>query len=222
MDKLVRQIEVPLARSAIKKAGLYLVPRERLGELAEVAMDAYVDYPLHNWFCGGKYDPKTSRLLMDVTMKTMTEDAVIYADSEELKGFAVWLPLGFTGSKTLPFILKGGIGPFLHAGPAFIGKLLSYESFAMKLKEKYTDHVDWYLFNLSISRKAQGKGIATKLMRPMLDFCDKENMVCYLETNKAANVPFYQHYDFELAEQQYLPKSDVMHYAMTRKPQSPE
>ena len=40
MDELVRKIEVPLARNAIQKAGLYLVPKERLGELAEVAMDA--------------------------------------------------------------------------------------------------------------------------------------------------------------------------------------
>ena len=46
---------------------------------------------------------------MDISLKTMTEDAVIYADSEELNGFAVWLPLGFTGSKTLPFLMSGGV-----------------------------------------------------------------------------------------------------------------
>ena len=39
MDKLVRKIEVPLAKNAVKKAGLYLVPKERLGELADVAME---------------------------------------------------------------------------------------------------------------------------------------------------------------------------------------
>ena len=109
MDKLVRKIEVPLAKNIIKKAGLYLVPKERLGELADVAMDAYQDYPLHNWFSGGTYDPKASRIIMDISLKTMTEDAVIYADSEELNGFAVWLPLGFTGSKTLPFLMNGGV-----------------------------------------------------------------------------------------------------------------
>ena len=219
MDELVRKIEVPLARNVIQKAGLYLVPKERLGELAEVAMDAYLDYPLHNWFCGGKYDEETSRLLMEVSLKTMTEDAVIYADSEELNGFAAWLPLGFTGNKTLPFMMNGGVKLILHAGPSIIGKLLTYENLAMKLKETYTNHVDWYLYNLSVSRKAQGKGIASKLMRPMLQFCDMENMVCYLETNKESNVSLYQHYGFQLAEQKLIPKSNVMHYAMTRSPQ---
>ena len=218
MDKLVRKIEIPLARKMIEKAGLYIVQKKDLNRLAAVAADAYRDYPLHNWLTKGKYDAKASALIMQISLKTMTEDAVIYADSEEMNGFAIWLPLGFTGSKTIPFLMNGGVGLVLHSGPGIIGRLLTYETFAMKLKETYTDHVDWYLYNLSVSRKAQGKGIASRLLRPMLEFCDNENMVCYLETNKESNVTLYQHYGFQLAEQKLVPKSNVMHYAMTRKP----
>ena len=97
MDKLVRKIEVPLARNVIKKAGLYIVQEKDLDHLAEVAADAYKDYPLHNYFTKGKYDKKASKLLMQISLKTMTEDAIIYADSEEMNGFAAWLPFGFTG-----------------------------------------------------------------------------------------------------------------------------
>ena len=218
MDKLVRKIEVPLAKNIVQKAGLYLVPKERLGELAEVAADAYQDYPLHNWFMGGKYDEIASKLLMQISLKTMTEDAVIYADSEEINGFAAWLPFGFTGNKTIPFLLSGGLKLILHSGLDIINRLSAYENYAMGLKKEYTDNYDWYLFNLSIKKDAQGKGIASKLMRPMLEFCDNENMVCYLETNKESNVTLYQHYGFQLAEQKLVPKSNVMHYAMTRKP----
>ena len=85
MDKLVRKIEIPLAKKAIEKAGLYIVEEKDLDRLAEVAADAYRDYPLHNWFTRGKYDPKASKLIMQISLKTMTEDAVIYADSEEMK-----------------------------------------------------------------------------------------------------------------------------------------
>ena len=219
MDKLVRKIEVPLAKKAIENAGLYIVQKEDLDRLADVAADAYFDYPLHNWLTKGKYDEKASQLIMQISLKTMTEDAVLYADSEEINGFAVWLPFGFTGSKTLPFLLNGGMSLILHSGPGIIGRLVTYETFAMKLKEKYTKHVDWYLYNLSVSRKAQGKGIASKLLQPMLEFCDRENMVCYLETNKETNVSLYQHYGFQLAEQSLVPRSDVMHYAMTRNPE---
>ena len=41
MDKLVRKIEIPLAKKAIEKAGLYIVPKKDLDRLAEVAADAY-------------------------------------------------------------------------------------------------------------------------------------------------------------------------------------
>ena len=222
MDKLVRKIEIPMARKAIEKAGLYLVQKKDLERLAEVSADAYQDYPLHNWFTKGKYDAKAASLLMEISLKSMTEDAVIYADSEEMNGFAAWLPFGFTGNKTLPFLANGGLRLFLHSGFGLVGRLLTYENYAMNLKKTFTDHYDWYLFNLSVRKDAQGKGLASKLMRPMLQFCDDERMVSYLETNKEANVGLYRHYGFELMKEEQIPKSTVMHYAMVRKPISEE
>ena len=115
MDKLVRKIEIPIARKRIEKAGLYIVKDSDLERLADVATDAYVDYPLHNWLTKGKYDRTASKLIMQITLKTMTKDAVIYADSEEMNGFAVWIPFGFTGSKTLPFLFSGGLKLILHS-----------------------------------------------------------------------------------------------------------
>ena len=222
MDKLVRKIEIPLARRAIEKAGLYIVQEKDLDRLAEVAADAYRDYPLHNWFTGGKYDARASELIMQISLKTMTEDAVIYADSEEINGFAVWLPFGFSGSKTMPFLMNGGLKLIFHSGFGIIGRLLTYETYAMNLKKQFTDNYDWYLYNLSIKKDAQGKGIASKLMRPMLGFCDDERMVAYLETNKEANVGLYRHYGFDLMKEELIPKTSVMHYAMVRKPSQVE
>ena len=218
MDKLVRKIEVPLAKKKIKEAGLYIVEKKDINRLAEVAADAYKDYPLHNWFTKGKYDEKASKLLMQITLKTMTEDAVIFADSEDINGFAAWLPFGFTGNKALPFIMNGGLRLILHSGPGLIGRLSKYEAYAMNLKKDFTENYDWYLFNLSIKKEAQGKGIASKLMRPMLQFCDDERMVAYLETNKETNVGLYRHYGFDLMREEQIPQSNVMHYAMVRKP----
>ena len=218
MDRLVRKIEIPLAKNAIEEAGLYIVQKKDLDRLAEVAADAYRDYPLHNWFTKGKYDAAASKLIMRISLATMTEDAVIYADSEEINGFAVWLPFGFTGSKTLPFLMNGGLSLIFHSGLGIIGRLLTYETYAMNLKKEFTDNYDWYLYNLSVKRDAQGKGIAGKLMRPMLRFCDDERMVAYLETNKEKNVGLYQHYGFDLMKEELIPKSPVIHYAMVRHP----
>ena len=96
---------------------------------------------------------------------------------------------------------------------------MTYETYAINLKKEYTDNYDWYLYNLSIKKDAQGKGIASKLLCPMLEFCDDEKMVAYLETNKESNVSLYKHYGFELKKEELIPKSTVMHYAMVRFPQ---
>ena len=218
MDKLVRKIEIPLAKKIIEKAGLYIVEKNDLDKLSKVASDAYQDYPLHNWFTKGKYDKKASELIMQISLKTMTEDAIIYADSEELNGFAVWLPFGFTGSKTMPFLLNGGLKLIFHSGLGIIDRLLTYETYAMNLKKEFTDNYDWYLYNLSIKKDAQGKGIASKLLRPMLKFLDDEKMVAYLETNKESNVGLYNHFGFDLKKEEVIPKTTVTHYAMVRNP----
>ena len=218
MDKLVRKIELPLAKRVVEKAGLYIVPESRIKELAQIAADAYRDYPLHNWFSGGKYDEYISEKTMEISLKTMKKDAVIYADSEEMNGFAAWLPLGFNGNKVLPFLTNGGLELIFHSGFGIIGRLITYENYAMNLKKEFTGNVDWYLYNLSVKKSAQGKGIAGKLLRPMLEFCDNENIVTYLETNKEINVSLYEHFGFELSKKEMIPKSNVMHYAMVRNP----
>lgn len=75
------------------------------------------------------------------------------------------------------------------------------------------------LYNLSIKKDAQGRGLASKLLRPMLQFCDDEKMVAYLETNKESNVGLYRHYGFNLMNEECIPKTPVTHYAMVRHPQ---
>ena len=52
----------------------------------------------------------------------------------------------------------------------------------------------------------------------MLQFCDDERMVAYLETNKESNVGLYRHYGFDLVKEELIPKSPVMHYAMVKYP----
>ena len=114
--------------------------------------------------------------------------------------------------------MNGGLRLIRHSGLGIIGRLLTYETYAMNLKKAFTDHYDWYLYNLSIKKDAQGRGLASKLMRPMLKFCDDEKMVAYLETNKASNVGLYRHYGFDLLKEEVIPQTPVTHYAMVRLP----
>ncbi|MBQ5646437.1 MAG: hypothetical protein IIV07_05150, partial [Treponema sp.] len=129
--------ELEMARNAVKAAGLYLVSKNEIDKLGDVATDAYENYPLHNWFFGGTYNPKGSKILMETSLKSMIDDGVIYADSPELNGFTVWMPPKYTGNKTIPFLINGGIKLILNSGIKIIARLLHYENHAMPLKKKF-------------------------------------------------------------------------------------
>ena len=206
------------AIEAVKNAGLFIAGSEHLETLADVAADSYRDYPLHLWFMNGKYDYEDSKTVMLVTLKAMLSTGLIYAESEEMNGFTVWMPPHFTGSSTFSFIANGGMKILFHGGISTISKLIKYESFAMGLKKKYTNNEDCYLYNLSVRTAAQGKGIASKLLKPMLEYCAQQNKDVYLETNKAKNVTMYEHFGFKLCEETLIPKSNVNHYAFLKKP----
>ena len=157
-------------------------------------------------------------MIMTITLKSMTEDAIVYADSAEMNGFVVWYPCGFKGTQTVPFVLNGGLNLLFRFGFGIIGRLLTFENYAMKIKKQLSDDSDAYLYNISIKKDAQGKGMASMLMQPMLRFCDSKHRAAYLETNKESNVGLYRHYGFDLMKEEVIPKTPVTHYAMTRKP----
>ena len=51
-------------------------------------------------------------------------------------------------------------------------------------------------FWLAILPEARGKGIGSRLLKPVLDNADAENVGCYLVSSNPRNIPFYQRHGF--------------------------
>lgn len=58
------------------------------------------------------------------------------------------------------------------------------------------DH--WYLAVLGTDPDAQGRGLASAVMSPVLDRCDAEGIAAYLESSKEENLAFYARHGFEV------------------------
>ena len=56
----------------------------------------------------------------------------------------------------------------------------------------------WYLAILGTRPEAQGKGVGSALLQPVLDDCDAQGLPAYLESSKEANIPFYRRHGFEV------------------------
>lgn len=207
-------------KKIIENAGLYIAKKEDLDYLSEIAADAYKFYPLHNWLMSNKYNAKKSKQIMLISLKTMLNDIIIYADSKEMNGFAVWVPYDFKGIKASKFLFNGGLKLLLTTNPKMFVRLSRYESYAMKVKKEVINEPHWYAYNLCVKQDMQGKGISDKLFNPMMDYFDQENITAYLETNNFSNLEVYDRFGFEPKSESLIPGSNIKHYGMVRKPKN--
>lgn len=77
----------------------------------------------------------------------------------------------------------------------------------------------WYLALLGTEPSHQGRGLGSSLLAPILERCDREGQLAYLESSKAANVPFYERHGFEVTSELVVPGGPSL-WAMLRQPRS--
>jgi ribosomal protein S18 acetylase RimI-like enzyme len=56
----------------------------------------------------------------------------------------------------------------------------------------------WHLGPVGVRRDLQGHGVGTALLRTFVERMDARRDLAYLETDKQANVPFYERFGFEV------------------------
>ena len=195
----------------------YKMKKDDVEKFADCAALAYEDYPLFNYSTCGKNGYKLIKGIIYSSVNSIRKQVVSYSNNENADAVAIFAPPHYTGSKTIPFLLYGGLKLTFIAPPATFFRLIRYENHAMKLKKKYTNHECWYLYNVTIKPKDQGKGYCSEILNPMFEYFDKIKQDCYLETHTEENVELYKHYDFELLEVSNIPKTNVKHYSMIRR-----
>lgn len=75
----------------------------------------------------------------------------------------------------------------------------------------------FYLATLGVAPTAQGQGLGSHLMRPVLDCCDTDGIPAYLESSKESNIAFYARHGFRVTGEISLPCGPTM-WAMWREP----
>ena len=91
----------------------------------------------------------------------------------------------------------------LFFGSSLIPALKSVRIFAKfePMQKRYAPEPHFQLRSVAVSPDSQGKGLASKLIKPFLAQADEQSMSVYTETTALSNVGFYEHYGFECKEQ---------------------
>jgi ribosomal protein S18 acetylase RimI-like enzyme len=140
----------------------------------------------------------------------------IYATSPEMEGIAIWLPSGLPDISLWEALRGGGLALLFKGGWEFMRRMKQDEDFIKRLRQRLAPSPHWYLAVLGVDPKFQGKGYASRLLKPMLKRLDAEKLPCYLETSIEEYVLIYQHFGFKAIQEAVLPGSGSQMWAMLR------
>ena len=99
-----------------------------------------------------------------------------------------------------------------------LGGLRRFFAVFSTLEKHHPSEPHWYLEGLGTDPSHQRRGVGAALMRPVLDRCDAHGVPAYLETQQAANVPYYRHHGFEVRDEVDVPKGGPHLWLMWREP----
>jgi ribosomal protein S18 acetylase RimI-like enzyme len=69
-----------------------------------------------------------------------------------------------------------------------------------QMERRHPTEPHWYLAVLGIDPAFQGRGLGPRLVAPVLDRCDAERLLCWLESANPKNHGFYRRLGFEVAD----------------------
>ncbi|TFG28208.1 MAG: N-acetyltransferase [Promethearchaeota archaeon] len=184
----------------------------------KVCTKAYFEDPLFCWFF-----PELSKrskylsVLFNVGFRYCQNYGEVYATSSNIEGVASWLPYNKSKISFAQMIRFGFLPLILKAGIKNLKKMNLYDKFCQKMHKEHANFSHYYLYNIAVDPEYQGKGYASKLIRPMLARFDEQNLPCYLETQIEKNVSIYQHFDFDVLEKALIPEANLNSWSMLRK-----
>ncbi|MFC0081360.1 GNAT family N-acetyltransferase [Aciditerrimonas ferrireducens] len=118
---------------------------------------------------------------------------------ERLLGVSVWFP---PGAYPLPLAgqareLLGGLRALWRRPPGLLDGL----RYLLAIDRAHPKEELWYLFLLVVDPLVQRCGLGARLQAPGMAAADAEGLDCYLETQKAENLPYYRRFGYEVLEE---------------------
>jgi ribosomal protein S18 acetylase RimI-like enzyme len=188
---------------------------EDVAAIGRVLAAAFDDDPLINWIV--RQDERRAWAI-EALFREVTRYAYIDAGEAYLltdgSGAAVWRPPGGEepSGEPLNAIFDEIVGPRGRGHSNLVGELVEGKH------PQSPPH--FYLFAIGVDPSMQGAGAGSRLIREVLDRCDREGLPAYLENSKEQNLAFYGKHGFEVRERVDLPNDGPPVWLMWRWPKA--
>ncbi len=204
---------------------LYRLKEEDTDCAARMLARAFVHDPLMLFAYGDGSEERSTEggyYYFQFPLKYCLHYGEVYAPTSDLEGAAAWMPSDKWPITFWKMIRVTSIWLMMKVVCKFgIGIMNRMMPVGRHLDETHKrlapfDHL--YLQTLGVDPEHQGKGYASRLLKPMFARLDEEGTPCYLETFTEKDVQIYTHFGFEMLEESVVPDTDITSWAMLRQP----
>jgi len=182
--------------------------------LAKMLARAFLDDPVAMWSCPpDALRPGVLERFNAARVRHLLDEQEIWT-TPGLSSAALWAPP--ERWKTTPRqdaeLARGMLHPrLLVRAPLIVAGLVGIE----RRHPRLPPH--WYLAVLGTDPSAQGQGLGSAVLAPVLEQCDSDGVGAYLESSKERNIAFYARHGFRVTAELHLPRGPSM-WAMWRDP----
>ena len=192
----------------------YFLHEEDMDAILDCHADGYKDYPMYEALFGWYNSNMVRRVFWRILMGNSEGVGIYLADSPEVNCMSLWEPPYFRGGSIMSYARYGG----LKLPKGMYGRLLSFQRYTLKLRDKYGPDSCWYLLDPVWRRDDHSKALAHEMLTSMFAYIDSRGEGTYLETHTQENLELFKQYGFELKEEGRVLKTDQPHYVMYRNP----
>ncbi len=182
--------------------------------LSHVLARAFRDEPFHRWIFPFEAERarKSARFFKVGLRESIERERVL--TTQNFEGVAIWRAPSQPGPGPLRALRLG-----LQAGRLLGSSAPRVFRGLYELHRRHPRAPVWYLTCLGTDPDHRGRGVASALLRPILDQCDETASRAHLVTSDEANLSFYRHLGFEVTTEFEIPHGPAA-WEMVRVPDS--
>lgn len=195
------------------------ITTEEVDAAAALIARAYIDDPLCAFTLPNRRTrEKTLFKLFRALGELSAKNRRLYGVGDPLLGIAIWKRPD-EEDLSVPISSLGKFLPLLFTYyPIGLYRARGIVNQTEALHARHAPGPHFYLDNLAVHPSAQGKGLASRLVRPFLEQAEAQNVPVYTDTVTRSNVAIYEHFGFTCVEEAAVPGTGVTIWALLREP----
>jgi ribosomal protein S18 acetylase RimI-like enzyme len=162
-----------------------------------------------------------SRWLFGGAIRSGLRDGEVWVAADPggtLQGAAIWFLSDPAHPTAVSAADAGQTNETRIFGPEGWTNLQEVRRYTAELHRQIAPDRHRYLSLLGVDPDHQGRGVAWRVLAPILDGLDAERLPAFLDTGQPGNVSYYRRFGFEVAGETVLPSSGLVFWGMRRDP----